>query len=212
MAKKSTKTKSSEHLEVVPAEWPGGFGLYKHSKQTVQVNLGTIVGLWVLSVLFSVSISPLHDSLENIFSLIISAISGAALALVYLASVKGKNVLILDAIKGSFKYFINMVVLTFLTAIIAIGSLLLLIVPFFIVMPRLVLATYFLVDKNLNAVDAIKASWKATENNAGKVWGIFGVGLLMALLLVTIIGIPVAIYLLIMYSASMVILYKYLAK
>lgn len=61
-------------------------------------------------------------------------------------------------------------------------------------------------------LDAYKASWAATRGHAMKVWGIAGVNCLMLLPVITIIGIPVSLYLLFMYSAANAVLYAYPLK
>jgi hypothetical protein len=105
-----------------------------------------------------------------------------------------------------------MIGLTILITLSLIVSFLLLVIPFFFVLPRLTLAEYFLVDKNMGVIEAYKASWNATKGHSLKVWGIYGAGILMALLCVTVIGIPVAFYLLIMYSAAFAVLYEFLNR
>ena len=45
------------------------------------------------------------------------------------------------------------------------------IVPFFFVMPRLMMAPYFLFDNR--PIESIKASWAATKGHVGKVWDLW---------------------------------------
>jgi membrane-anchored glycerophosphoryl diester phosphodiesterase (GDPDase) len=106
------------------------------------------------------------------------------------------------------KYIANAVIITLLLAI----AFVLLVVPFFFVLPRLVLAPYFLVDQKLGPIVATRRSWQATKGHAGKIWGIIGASLAMALLAVTIIGIPFAIYFLFMYGAASALAYDFVAK
>lgn len=91
--------------------------------------------------------------------------------------------------------------------LIIVASAALFIIPVFFIAPRLVLAQYFIVDKNMGPVESIRASWNATKGNVGKVYGIFGATLVMSLLMLTIIGIPFALYFLLMYSAAYPLLY-----
>lgn len=74
------------------------------------------------------------------------------------------------------------------------------------------LAQYFLIEGKLGIVDSLSASWNATKGNVGKVWGIFGVSLLFGLLFLTFIGIPFAIYFIVMYQAAFAVLYMYLKQ
>jgi hypothetical protein len=64
----------------------------------------------------------------------------------------------------------------------------------------------------MDILDSIRASWDKTNGHVGKVYGIVGVNILMALLVITIIGIPVAIYLLVAYSAAFAYLYRYIVR
>ena len=79
-------------------------------------------------------------------------------------------------------------------------------------LPRLTLVNYFLVDKGLEPMEAFKASWHATEGHAMQAWGIILANVAMALLMVTIVGIPFAFYFLFMYSAAFAVFYKYVTK
>lgn len=199
-------------LAGMPSEWPGAFSIYKYSKQAVKFNLGTILVLGFGSIVVSSITEWKIGFVGQIISLVAGALFTASLTLAYLAGTRGQRMSFKEAIKKGWPYLIKMVLFTVLGTVIAIVSFLLLIVPFFIVVPRIVLANYFLIDKNLGPWESIKASWEASRGHAGKVWGIFGVNLLMILLGFTLIGIPVAIYLLIMYSAGMAVLYEHLNK
>lgn len=201
-------------LPPVPTSWPGGFGVYKYSKQAVKVNTMTIV---VVGLIFII-LEGIFDKAGgkngggSLFSFIVSSLGSVSLASIYLSSIKGEKVGIGDSFKNGFPLWLKAIGLNFLVTISIIVSLILLIVPFFFVMPRLSLATYFLVDRKLGVMDAFKASWNETKGHLTKVWGIIGAAFLMALLMVTIIGIPFSIYFLIMYSAASAVLYQYITK
>jgi hypothetical protein len=201
-------------LEAVPATWPGGFGIYKYSKQAVMRNLGTIILLIALTIVFSgvLSIFIHNKPADNLVSWIVGAFASGATAYTYLASLRGNKVEVSEAMSKGWHYLINMLLLNLLIGLALIGSLLLFIIPFFFVFPRLLLTEYFLVDKNLDPVEAFKASWQATKGQMGKVLGVVGVGFLMVLLMVTIIGIPLALYFLVMYSAAFAVLYEWINK
>ncbi len=105
-----------------------------------------------------------------------------------------------------------MFLLGIVSGLVLVASFIALIIPFFIVAPRIALSPYFLIDKNMGPIEALKASWAITQGHAGKVWGIIGANIAFALLILTLIGIPVAIYLLFMYSAALAVLYEFLNK
>ena len=136
----------------------------------------------------------------------------AAWTMVYLAGVKKRKLSVQDSLKQSGPLFLKFIGLTILTTLTIILSFLLLIIPFFFVAPRVVLAQYYLLDKNMGIIEAYKASWYSTKGHVGKVYGIMGAGAAMALLFITIIGIPFAIYFLVMYQAAIAVLYGYILE
>jgi hypothetical protein len=92
-------------------------------------------------------------------------------------------------------------------------SLLLLIVPGLIILPRITLAPWFLINNpGMSPVEAYKASWHASKGHIGKLWKIFGVGILMTLPVITIVGILLTLYWLIFYSAAIAFFFFYVIK
>lgn len=205
-----SKPETAKKLKVViPKEWPGAFGIFKTSKDIVMLNLSpvlTIISLIILIAVVSESVKePMIDFLGNILTAILSV----AFTYVLLAGTRSKTMSFSDAIEKAFsmvtvRYFL----LSILTVLILLGSLILLIVPFFFVLPRIALAQYFLVDKDLGIRESLNASWDATKGHNAKFWGIFGATILMSLAILVIIG----VYFVIMYSAAFAILYAYLTR
>jgi hypothetical protein len=197
----------------VPTSWPGAFGLYKFSRAAVRFNLSTIVSLIAISLLVSIVFSILGgnkspsmdimDLVANLFGVWISA----ALTLTLLASIRATKTSVGEALKQGGAVYINYLILSVLTIVILGVSLVLLIVPFFIVLPRILLAPYYLIDQKLGPIAALKASWHGTRGNSGKAWGILGACFLMALLCLVLVG----IYFLFMYSAALALLYAFVA-
>jgi len=203
MSAKSADAKNETKLDKIPKEWPGAYGLYKYSKQAVQPNLWNIVGL--LNMVFR--------NLKNIggvLQFLLAAYYGAALVFIWLAGTQGKVKSVQDSLKDTYPVFIKYLVLQILVGLLIGASLLLLIIPFFFVYPRLALAQYYLIDKKMGIMDAINASWNNTKGYSVKVWTVTLAAISMALLALTIIGIPFAIYFLVMYSAAMAVLYKHI--
>ena len=195
----------------MPDTWPGAFGIYNLSKRIVIFNLSTILTLVIISFIASITSSYMKSfMIVRLVMSIVSLLVYVAMIRVLLDSVNSKKVDISEAIKYAlnFNRAGNLFLLSILYFFIAFFTLLLFVVPFFIVMPRLVLAPYLLFRDNLNALDAIQASWDMTKGHAGKVWGIIGVIILFALLTVVLVG----IYLLIVYTAAFVILIEFLSK
>ncbi|QQS19872.1 hypothetical protein IPL85_00165 [Candidatus Saccharibacteria bacterium] len=207
--------------ETVPGTWPGAFGLYKHSKLAMKTNIGTYLWLIVLTLLISIvinSFTPEKNAdgtmsmtgsyvLLQALSLLIAVVISTATTVVELRNVGRTKISLSESFDMARPYIFPMLGLTILTGLILTISFLALIIPFFFVLPRILLAPYYLIDKQLGVIDSLKASWADTGGNVGKVWGIIGAALLMALLMITIIGIPFSLYFLFMYSASASILY-----
>jgi hypothetical protein len=200
---------TTDTTATVPDAWPGGFGLFKYSKNAITKNtwllLGLILGTIVISTLFGSKSQPaILQLLGNLINVVLQIV----MMFVFLAGVRGKE-FTFDSVKDrllnvTWKYILQSIVLV----LIYIGSLIALIVPFFFVLPRTLLAPYYILDKDMGPIEAIKASWNDTQGHSGKVYGIIGVSLLMAISCLVLIG----FYLLFMYSAALAILYVFLTR
>ena len=202
-------------------EWPGAFGLFKISREGVRENIGTLLALIVGLYVFTIVIQLVLDAIlgkstaaivDQPVTFVIGIWFGIAFVRVTLACARSKRVEIKDTLTSTSRLFFNMLLLEILLTLSIVGGLILLIVPGIIIGCRLSLAQYYLVDRDMEAIDAYKASWNATRGHVGKPLGIAGVSLLMVLPVVTIIGIIATAYLLFMYSASGALLYLYLSK
>lgn len=198
--------------QAVPDNWPGGFGVYKYSKQAVRLNIVPILGWAIIIGLVTTLLEAWLKRPGQAVGYIVGSLGTAIATYLYISGVRQQKVAFNDAFMQGLKVWLNMFILTFLVMLTVVGSLLLLIIPALFIVPRLALANYFLVDKRMNPLEAYKASWHATKGNVKRVYGIFGAGLAMVLLMVTIVGIPFAIYFLIMYSAATAVLYEMVLK
>lgn len=207
---------NSPNATNVPHTWPGAFDAFKYSQSVVKYNLGTLLWLFVLNCIISLVLPPFDKyfsfPLPTILSYVISAVLSVASVFVYLAGSNGRKLSLENSLRSCkpevlIRLFLSSIVVSLLCA----GALLLLIVPFFFVFPRVMLTPYFLIHQNLGPLAAIRASWETSKGHAGKVWGVVLASIVMVLPAITIIGIPVAIYLLFMYGAAPVILYRYIA-
>lgn len=215
MENKQTEGKSSI---VAPKDWPGAFGLYKLSKEAILVNWQSYVALILLAAAFSLVTSlvfgsnkeTLHYDIGQLISVLLSVFISTATTLLFLRSVERKTMSFSLSLSEALNFFVAFIAMSFLVYIALFVSFLLLVVPFFFVMPRLSLAPYALIDKNLGPIEAIQASWDMTKEHVGKVYGIIGVNLLFVLLVFTIIGIPFAMYFVFMYSAASALLYRWI--
>jgi uncharacterized membrane protein len=124
-----------------------------------------------------------------------------------LLAVKGKSYTH-DLLKSSLRYYWRFLGLGILVGLAITGLLILLVVPAFIFGPRLVLAPYFLLDQDLGAVEAFKASWHQSKGNVGKIYGIIGAEIIMGLLCFVLIG----FYFLLMFAAINAVLYYFIVN
>jgi hypothetical protein len=195
-------------LPSVPATWPGAFGIYKYSKQAVKYNLSTVVTLVVGSTIINLVLHLLLKDIGVFIGYLISIMVSIATTLVYIAGVRKQKLSLGQALSDGLPLILKVIGVAILVGL-SIGlSLVLLIIPFFFVLPRLMLVNYFLIDKKLGVIDSYKASWEATKGHSLKVWGILGVNVLIGILVITIIGIPFSIYWWIMYGAAFAVLYE----
>ena len=194
------------------ATWPGAFGAFKYSQSAVILNIATLLILILIDIVASVIQNIQPKILFGLVSFGITIVFYVVEYNVYLASAKGQKLEIGDAIKQSLvgSTILNMLGLVILVGFSLVIGFLLFIIPGLIMLPRLVLAPYYLLDQKLDFVEAYKASWNGTKGHSTKVWGIIGASIVMILPVFTIIGIPVAIYLIFMYSAVSAVLYQYI--
>lgn len=205
----------------VPHEWPGPFGLFKYSKEAVGFNVWTIIAILALSIAVSWLIGVIfgYDTQTNalsiggqIVSLLVAPFFTICLVTALFAGIKRQKADFGDVLKAvELKLWLNVLIQTIVISVILTVSVLLLVVPFFFVFPRLILAPFILVDTKGSPIDAIKQSWELTKGNVGKVYGIVGAEIVFALIMITIIGIPIAIYLLVAYMAAAPLLYRFLS-
>lgn len=202
------------HKSATPiSSWPGAFGVYAPSRDAVRRNLSTIVLLFVLSLAAGILVGIVFGRvwwLNQLVSAFVGAVLSGAQVFALIGSVRGRTVELPDAVNEGLSVFFKLFVLQLLVLLSVIGGLILLIVPGLIIIPRLSLASYFLIDKKMGILEAYQASWDATKGHSGKVWGIIGVLILMVLPSITIIGIVLTAYWVVLYSAATALLYQYL--
>lgn len=194
--------------------WPGAFGIYKLSKQSVMLNIGTILILFIGNAIFQTigNIKFENQGIELlvfIFTIFISVVYSATMTIVWLAGIKNEKISLSQTFNKSKDYLVRVLVSSLLLGLATIASLLLFIIPFFFVFPRLLFTTFLIIDKNMGAVDAFSASWSMSKGHVGKIYGIIGATFAMLLLSITIIGIPFSLYFIVMYSAAFTLLYAY---
>lgn len=202
---------TQNNISFVPKTWPGAFGVFKYSKKAVMLNALGFILIFVINLAFGLWIRKSDSLLLALVANLFTIFLGLSFVILSLASTRGQKQSIDEAFKLAaeplllIKFFVTYLVAYFAIAV----GFLLLIVPGIFILPRLIFAPYYLVDRKLGIDGALTASWENGGDHLGKVWGIIGVMLLMGLLMVTIIGIPVASYLLFVYSAAFAVLYRF---
>lgn len=210
------ETNTNQPQPSVPATWPGAFGIYKQARTATLVNGWTLLGMVLVSILISapVNIASKDNSLGTatlVASLIVVLLSfwlQLAMTYVLLAGGRGQKLGFGQALRKGLKVYVNGLVAYFLSRLLVVLSLVALVVPFFFVMPRLALVLYYLIDKNLGPIEAIKASWNGTKGHAGKVWGVIAVEILFGVLMLVLVG----IYLSFMYLTATALLYLFVTS
>ena len=157
------------------------FNNIKESWEAVKLNIATFAVLLVIPALLAFGVLALafipavtgKDAgaasavLIALFGLlavlIIALIIAPAIVLTQLASVVGKKIEPREAFNAGKKYVVSFVVLGFLSVIAIVLGLLLLIIPGLLAMFFLSLSAYILIDKDLSAIDSMKASYKLTQ-------------------------------------------------
>lgn len=214
----STKTEDNLLISKV-AEWPGAFGAFKYSSRAVIVNLSAILLLVLATFLASILQNAFNDGsmLSMLWGIVLNVLGfiiGIAIYIAYLQGAKGNKIEMGDAFKQalSLPLIINMFILSIMVVLSVVAGFIALIIPALFILPRLTLAPYFLIDQKLDCVEAYSASWKTTKGHSGKIWGTIGASIVMFLPVFTLIGIPLAIYLVFMYAAVGAVLYEYIKK
>jgi hypothetical protein len=181
-------------------------------------NLVTLVVCYVAFLAVSLVLHGVLDGfrdnqISQLINLLLAPFYTIVLYYVLLLDCRGQRVSIGQAFgKLSPMLYLKMLGLMVVMYFIFFVSVLLLVVPFFFIFPRIILAPYYLLDQNLGIVDSLSAAWKGSAGNVGKIWGIIGAAIVMCLPTLTFIGFLATIYLLVMYSAALVLVYLYILK
>lgn len=127
-------------------------------------------------------------------SVLISIPIGFGLRNIYLKTIQGKSSEISNLFDGFNNYF-NLVVGVFLGGILSIIGLIFFVIPGLIVMCKLSFLPYLLIDRKMQAIEAIKESWFMTNGHTGQLFLMLILGVLISILglLLLIVGIIPAI-------------------
>lgn len=205
-------TQPPASLPFIPESWPGAWGLYKYSKQIVSRNWGVLLTLFIINIVLGSGGRYSHRGVGIVLD-IVSVILSVATFKTYYSNTQGRTLTFGGALASIKPLVAIKLIANYILLAITLGiAFILLILPGILLLPRLFLAPYLVVTRELGPVEALRTSWDITKDNAGKSWGIIGATIAMALLAITIIGIPFSLYFLFMYGAAPVILSEFLLK
>lgn len=102
-------------------------------------------------------------------------ISAPALICLELRAAQGQSVTTAALYRESFRYFWRVIGVALLTGLATFAGFLLLIVPGFILVRRFLLAPYYVIDKDMGVMEAIRQSTKDSKKASGAIWGSIGV-------------------------------------
>jgi uncharacterized membrane protein len=161
---------------------------FKTAKEYILFFLGLFV-IWVLITGISAAIqgglnADKHNVIILIISLLFRLLSWGVNSIISLGII---NIMLklVDGVKPEFKdlYYItklfNFMLASMIKGLIVVGGLILFIIPGIIFSIKLQYTEYFIVDKKMDAIDAIKASWEITKGVKGN---LFLLGLLLGLI------------------------------
>ena len=104
-------------------------------------------------------------SVAGVGLLIVLLITSIATTITQLASARGKTISAPEAINQSFPYIVRVIVLAFLSTILTLLGFAALLIPGFVVLFFIFLATYVLIDKDTTPILALKECASLTKNN-----------------------------------------------
>jgi len=108
------------------------------------------------------------------YTILIEGPIGFGASFAFLKAARGDKVEIKDMF-AAFKNYLNAVFASLLVGVIVVFGLILLIVPGIIFACKLAFTPYLVVDRKMDAIEAIKTSWRMTD---GYAWNVFFIGLL----------------------------------
>ena len=131
----------------------------------ISVPIGTIG--WVVH-------GPFWDIVSCAYNLLLLGPVGYGVAYACLKASRGDKLEIKD-IFAAFQNYWNAVLASLLVTVIVVIGFILIIVPGFIFLCKLAFTPYLVVDRKMEVIEAVKASWKMTNGHG---WKVFLIGLL----------------------------------
>lgn len=193
------KGKTSAKRTNVTSEVPSAFSLFGPSWEKVRFNLETFVKLGIVPLALSVIMSlqriahhadtfstatpsmPVSYSILTFLAAIVTFIVAPALLYTQLKSAQSVKITAGEALRASGDFFWRFYGLVIVVGVIVIVGLILFIVPGIFMIKRYLLSPFFLIDKDMGILDAMKRSAETSKQYGGAIWGLIGVETLIAL-------------------------------
>ena len=203
--------------KAVIENWPGANGVIMESFRSIKPNFWNMLFVFLIFNIFDYALSSLFMKNQYYQYAVLIVMWVAFNVLIYyyaLANLNKRRVLLINAFKDGAKFYLKALGLFIILLILSFISFVAFIVPFFVIMPRLFLSTYLILDKNLSIVDALSTSWKLTEGKYSKIYAYYGLYALYIiaafLCLATVVLLPVFIYLILVLMNSTALAYSLL--
>ena len=174
---------------------PSAYALFRPSFNAVMVNIWTFLCLMLIPIVivivtgfFSGDGVFANDSLSKLLvpflipGFILAIITAPALPYVQLASVRGKEITLGEALRAGLKKFWRFYGVSLLTALIVSVGILLFIIPGLFMLRRYLLAPYYLYDHDLKIMEAMRRSAEDSKQFSGSIWGIIGIQFLIGVI------------------------------
>ena len=137
-------------------------------------------GFWILITIISIAVGYFGDyglsidpesfeasftSIQGFLMSIISLYLSASITLIYIKYMRGESVTFNDLIGVNFNKFIHYILAVLVSGVLMILGFVLLILPGFYVMARLIFAQYLVLDRNLSFSEAITTSFNMSDGH-----------------------------------------------
>ncbi len=174
------------------SEWGGAFDAFGRVAKQALKNPAPLVIIVVayllLTVVESKTIGPVPENVDwsyfskySLIEMVFGLVFLLAIPTYGLALARQRHISVEDFFKFDGGKFVSMFLASILFVLAVVGSLALLVIPAIWVVAWYSLYQFAVLDKNKGAVDALKESKRLIMNHKGKVWGVVGVALLLAI-------------------------------
>lgn len=120
----------------------------------------------------------LNTALSAICGLFLALAEGGVILAIF-KSLNNEDAPAFQTFVAGLKYFWRLMGVGIITTVLLSLAFLVFIVPFFILLPHVLLANYYVIDRNMGPIQAFKASFNESKPYSGAIWGLIGVMILL---------------------------------